>query len=212
MKKRQLTILAFASVFLFAGQTLALFSLPDSSYQNGAWMGTSSYTQNNLSVVVDFAVYDKLGGNEWTTVAGWDAPGEGRFIYAYQIKNFTQGKQLAAFNVFDDDGTFSETAINSIDSYDDGTDGKEPTGGSFDSSKSAVVWQFGGSSALVYQDHSWVLLFTSNYSPTKGTYSFETAQNDIPIEGDTEVPEPATMVLLSTCAVMHIFTRKRRKA
>jgi hypothetical protein len=43
---------------LFAGTASATIYLPDSSYEEGAWQGSSIYEEEGFNVLVEFAVYD----------------------------------------------------------------------------------------------------------------------------------------------------------
>ena len=82
---RVFCLLSFLFVVMFAGNAFAAL-LPISSYQGGAWNGESTYTDNGFQAVLQYAVYDtdtQDGLNEW----GYEAPGDGRYIYAYQVFN-----------------------------------------------------------------------------------------------------------------------------
>jgi hypothetical protein len=123
--------------------------LPESShYQGFVWYdeewerGLGDITL--LRGRIDFAVYDTLAyPNEFIGNDGYTAPGDGRYIYAYQIFNdydlpwWSSEESVTYFAALGIDMAY----IYDIDSQEDPAEGIEPTGQYF--SDEDAVWEFG---------------------------------------------------------------------
>jgi hypothetical protein len=214
------SLLVLAALFVQNASATLPPMLPTSSYADGAWQGFRLYDESLgggdfLRGRIDFAVYDTLGGNEFIE-AGFEAQGEGQYIYAYQIFNDYEpasDEAVWSFAVFgiDEDGEPSGVPLvvdeMSIGSQEDPESGVEPTDAYFGSSNSRGVWEFGGG-ALFAGEHSWFLVFNSNSGPVPGSYEVKA-----PEEGKFPVstPEPGTLMLLGIGGAL-IFTRRRKSA
>jgi len=196
---------------LFAHNASATLYLPDSSYAGGAWQGFRYYDEDlgdgdYLRGRIDFAVYDTdTYPDEFVGNGGFEAPGEGRYIYAYQILNDYPASDEAVgyFSVFAIDGAPLDVDEDSIGSQQDPGGGVEPTNEYFTSSNLKAVWEF--DNGVIYKgDHSWFLVFSSNAAPVAGDYEIRAAG-----EGTPGVPEPGTLTLLGLGATA-AFIRRRK--
>ena len=125
--------------------------------------GTSSYMQGRI----DFAVYDTTAGNEWNIETGYDNPGSGKYIYAYQIFNdYDEASQvpIEAFSVLGLDGAKISIDETSVGTEEDFLKGQDAAGTSF--TDSSVTWDFSYTSAGDYTigitEHSFFLIFSSD--------------------------------------------------
>jgi hypothetical protein len=206
-----------------ASATLAPM-MPTSSYGDGHWQGFDFYDielddSSFLRGRIDFAVYDTFNMNteesEW--VSGLDLTGEGQYLYAYQIFNDYDGaseSEVSYFAVFPEAGGSFGLDETSIGSSQDPESGVEPASGYLDdSSGMQVVWTWepnpAGSGPIDAGEHSWFLLYLSNYEPVAGTFDITQEQSELPAPG--EVPEPSTIALLGLGAVLAVFRRSKTK-
>ncbi|MBN2455259.1 MAG: PEP-CTERM sorting domain-containing protein [Sedimentisphaerales bacterium] len=187
--------------------------LPESSYQGGAWQGSRYYNLDSINVKIDFAVYDTLAyPGEFTWAGEVDMPDTDQYIYAYQIFNSpAEGyDDIASFRLLDTDGQeIDESLMHSTCSQKDSDipvlEGvvPEPT---VSTVQGQWVWSIAGG-YISQGEHSWFLIFSSEYAPTAGTYEV-TAPADIPVP----TPEPATALLLSLgCAMLIVRSKKSAK-
>ena len=100
-KKLNCLVLLFLVILMTntAGATLS------SSYHDGS---TIYSTEDGLLGQIDFAVYDlddATSSSEYAST-GLETPGEGQYVYAYQIFNsfFSQGMGVAHFSIQDAEG------------------------------------------------------------------------------------------------------------
>jgi len=209
-------LLSFLFVVMSAGNAFAvLYELPVSSFQGGAWNGESTYSDNGFQALVQYAVYDKLGGNEWGA-KGYEAPGDGRYIYAYQVFNATSGTQdIGYLKLFGAEGyTLTGGEISGLGSEKDTTStqfpeqGIEPFSGEFNNTEKKISWKFldfgGDFGAIGQAQHSYFLIYSSNIAPVMGNYEIKPPPSELP-----QVPDPATIVLFGTGGL--ILLRKLRK-
>ena len=197
--KRTLFLSSLLGAILFAqdaGATL-LRMLPESSHYQGFTYYDEEWPDgfdgiNMLRGRIDFAVYDTLAyPNEFIGDGGYTAPGDGQYIYAYQIFNDYQGYSEEAVTYFAALG-IDMAYVYDIDSQDDLADGIEPVGQYF--SDEDAVWEFGeiDQDWIIPGEHSWFLAFSSDKDWVHGYYEIRgTEPSDFP------VPEPAMLALLS---------------
>ncbi|MHC4499810.1 MAG: PEP-CTERM sorting domain-containing protein [Planctomycetota bacterium] len=182
-----------------AGATLA--PMLESSFHEGYVF----YDEAGLRGRIDFAVYDTEHaeyGDEYLDV-GIEAPGEGRYIYAYQIFNdyFVSEEAVAYFALLGID----ESTVDGIGSQEDPESGVEPGDTFLDGVESRAVWEFNGSDMYVWAgEHSWFLVFGSDDGPVAGDYEIRGPDSVM-----VPAPEPSTVALLGLGSV--IFFVKRRK-
>jgi len=211
------SLLVVAALFVQNASAVLMEYLPESSYAGDTWQGYKYYDEDlgdssYLRGRIDFAVYDT--GNlqfpdEADWVSGLAVPGEGQYIYAYQIFNDypLSDEAVAYFAVFGVDSTPLDLDEASIGSHEDPGAGIEPSDGYLSADGLKVVWEFGDSAgfSFIYKDdHSWFLVFRSNSGPVKGDFEITapTGQGELPI------PEPATIALLSIGSALFLRRRK----
>ncbi len=180
------------------------------------WALTSSYYDgsvfyNNpddmLNVRIDFAVYDTELGTEYQD-NGIEMPGEGRYIYAYQIfQSPSSGSDVTEFSVMDMGGNLlGESLINGTSAQDDGDGGIEPLASD---TQGLWTWAFvDGSGYIEAGEHSYLLVFSSEEDLTKGTY--EIKGSGLAIPNPVHTPEPTTIAILALGSVMLTARRRRR--
>ncbi len=184
-----------------------LTKLPESSHYSGTSYYNVALGNNKiLSGRIEFAVYDtQTNPNEFVGSDGFSAPGQGRYIYAYQIINYSSnnfGMTNAAIPFFTILG-ISPGAVSSL--ADVGTTADTPDPGVDATSKSMnidqtqVVYEF-ANGVLAAGKNSWFLLMRSNNDWKKGSYKFDTPDDDDIVapgdESNEPIPEPATLSML----------------
>ncbi len=208
---RLLSLLLVATLFV-QNADAALTYLPYSSYYQGR--SYFDYADTGVKGRVEFAVYDMGGpyGNEWADATGFDTPGDGRYIYAYQIFNDVGSAAIEHFNMWADD--YHELAISGMGEQDPqegnfpifGIDFVEPTDSGTNNDGTQAWWEFEGG-LLVAGADSWFLIFSSSNSWTAGEYSMKPVSDDIPIPGSGS-PEPCTLALLGLGSTI-LFARRK---
>jgi hypothetical protein len=204
IRKVGLLIVVFlTSVILAQNAGATLAPMLHSSYYGGSVF----YDEGGLQGRIDFAVYDTthaLYGGEYQE-DGLEKPGEGQYIYAYQIFNdYAESEEAVTyFALLGADGAAIDIA--SIGSQEDPQGGIEPGWGYFDGGQSRVVWEFnGGNGYVVGGEHSWFLVFSSDQGPSAGDYEIGAADGLM-----VPAPEPCTAILLGLGAA--VAMRKRTK-
>jgi len=206
---------AMLAVSGIAGAALTLTDLP-SGYMS-QWAGKSTFYvqvgQNSyLHGTIEFAVYD----TQSISSLGFSAPGNRRYIYAYQVFNTGQYTN-AALSHFGLTG-IKPDAIEDTDDIDTASvaNGINATEKGFNLAKDKAIFKFGsdGAGILLKDKKSFILLLGSDAAPIVGGYEVQASpDDDLPVPGgdtgDTPpVPEPATLALLVGGAAMCL--RKRR--
>ena len=182
--------------------------------QNASATLTSSYhdgftyytTPEGLHGRIDFAVYDDR--DEYKSVTGWDAPGTGQYVFAYQIfHNAANNQPLAYFAILGIEGA----PVDAIDSQDDQAGGIEPSDEYLNTSEGKGIWEFEndqGSGILLAADNSWFLVLSSETSWIQGEYEIKPAESWVPVP---DVPEPGTLTLLCVGGAT-LFARRRKSS
>jgi len=194
--------------------------------------GGTSYMQGRI----DFAVYDTLGGNEWVYGddgiegtqydTGFENPGNGQYVYVYQIFNDYEGYSevpIESFSIFGLDGAEISVDADSVGTQEDPMGGQDASDTSL--SDTTVTWNFsyaGTDYTIGTDEHSFFLIFSSDYSWVKGDYSLAAYDPDIPVApaGDgidttgssmpPNIPEPLTVALLGLGGLVALAKRKRK--
>ncbi len=185
-------LIAVALMFSSLASATPLTHLPESSF----WQGRTFYNDDNLSVRIEFAVYDTQAEtyqNAFTGQAdGFVNPGTGQYIYAYQIftNPDTDYAAVASFAI----PNIDLDAVSGIGSQNDLNGGLEPENGGSD-----LMWEF-LTPTLVDGEHSFFLVFSSNAGPVAGTYEINPHSGVVVPDASESVPEPTTaaMFLLGT--------------
>jgi len=179
--------------------------LPESSHYDGRLFYDLPSGDGFLRGRIDFAVYDtELYPDEYVGGGGYPVPGDGRYIYAYQIFNDYESSDMAV-EVFAILGIAEET-VHSIGSEADPESGIEPTDAYLDAGEG--VWQF--QDALVYAgDHSYFLLMTSDNDWVEGNYRIEAPESDI-LPAPNTIPEPSLIILFGGGFLFAFATGRRR--
>jgi len=209
------SLLVIATLFV---QNAGAVTLPISSYADGDWQGSSLFDEEDFYVRVDFAVYDTenlLPGAETTFAEELDLPG--RYIYAYQIFNATAefaNEEIGYFAIFGIGEYVLDVYEDSIDSFDDGEDGIEPSSEEFTESNQRGVWKFEDKeedfSVIGIGEYSYFLVFSSDSAPVAGDYEIKRPEPEGDFPVPPEIPEPATLTLLGLGSALAMCTRRRK--
>ncbi len=210
MKKIKLLSLLLVAVLFVQNADAVLTYLPYSSH----YQGTSYFDYGDTGVKgrVEFAVYDTLGpyGNEWTDATGFDAPGDGRYIYAYQIFNdIDSAATIEGFTLWADD--YHVLDIIGMGEQDPqegdylllGLDFVEPTGSGTSNGGVQAWWEFDNGLFVAGED-SWFLIFSSANNWTAGSYYIGPISSVPPVPN----PEPCTLALLGLGSAI-LFTKRK---
>lgn len=192
------TLLAVLTV-VTAQSALALLSSGDVDYNENGLTG-----QINYWVFESRTEYEQYG--LWSGL-GFEAPGDGQYVYAYQIFNDLLSDDVAHFALFG----LTEDNTSGLGSEDDETGGVQPSNCYLDGDESKGVWKWsngeGGYGYIQVDEHSWLLVFSSDYKPVKGDFEIKGPEG-IDVPGD--IPEPSMIALLGAGGVL--FLRRRKEA
>lgn len=187
--------------------------LPESShYQGSTYFSINTYDEvtnpdgGYLRGRIDFAVYDTENyPDEFVGLDGYTAPGDGRYIYAYQVFNYEEPWSTEAIEVF---------SVLNID----GGDLLSPQGTSWTGTDDVVdpddapqkgVWVF-DKYTFIQDTKSSFLIYSSDYDWVEGTYQIEPVKDDtFPVPDDSQIPEPATVVLFAIGSGLSLLRRKK---
>lgn len=193
-----LLIFSIVSVSAVAG----LVTLPESAAN---YSGTGWYQ----GVALQYRVYDTNLQADQNKI---DAPGVGRYIYAYQAFNVANNSPIAYLSLHGiEENAIKETSdVASVEA--DG--GVEPINRHFNNDKTVVTYEFTNGS-LTVNKNSWFLTIRSDGKPKTGTFTLAPPSDSdilVPGSGDPVVPEPMTFSLLLLGAGAVLKKRKSRQA
>lgn len=198
-----------AAVFLAAGlPSVANATLADDS--TAITFGQTppfSYTATtpNLFGHVDYAVY--APGNYSGSLS---FPAD-QYVYCYQIFVSSTSGAIGFFTVnLDSDATaYSQTSDTASASGVPG--GSVPTSSSISVQNDFVTYNFARTAAITANNHSVVLLFTSDFAPQLGEGIVSGAfPGSVHIELPTPTPEPASVLLLALASPVLLRIRRRK--
>jgi len=201
-----ISVKRFASLILVFGMFICIEKTRatlTSSYYDGSKFYN---TEEGLVGRIDFAVYDTqdpLYGDEYLD-NGLEMPGQGRYIYAYQIFSspLSGENDVSFFAVRDAEGNpIDEAFINGTSAQDDGEGGIAPSP-IISEVQGQWIWTFEGGYISAGQ-HSWFLVFSSDRDWTAGSYEIKASGFPVPI------PEPATIIVLGG-GIFLLSTGKRK--
>jgi len=187
-----------AAAALFAQDAAATLT---SSHYDGS---TYYHTADGLHGRIDFAVYDtQTYPDEFIGAGGFQAPGSGRYIYAYQIfHDSVVNPALSYFAILGIAGA----PVDGIGCQDDQSGGIASSDEYFTASRG--VWEFEnehGQGILFAGEHSWFLVLSSDTDWVVGEYEIKAA-DDFPVP----IPEPAMITLLGIGGALMMRTRRRK--
>ena len=205
-------VLAAAIMFVQTAVATTTTILPPSSHYSGRSYFRTLTSDGILSGRVEYAVYDTMGGNEFTGFTG-----SGQYTYVYQI--FNDGDDtvspLEYFAIFGiGEGAIFDMATD-IDSIDDSSGGINSSAMYFgvhdaNTGPDNAIWEFEADNNLVIDAHSFFLVISSNYDYTTGTYSVSKSTSPyVPLPGDAHTPEPGTLALLGLGSMVTLLRRRR---
>jgi len=202
-KKIRLFSLLVAAALFAQDASATLAPILESSYYDGYVF----YYEDGLFGRIDFAVYDtsvEENSHEYLDI-GITKPGDGQYIYAYQIFNdySFSAESVAYFALLDIIGNSIE--IDTIGSQEDPENGIEPGSAYLNEDDYKIVWEFnGGAGYIIAGEHSWFLIFSSDNDWVPGSYEIK-GPDDVPVP----VPEPATVALLGIGSMLILLKRRR---
>ena len=199
-KKIILSALMLAAGFLVQNASATLTS----SYYDGFVYYDKAWEDGYLRGQIDFAVYDDR--SEYESVTGLSAPGEGKYVYAYQIFNdfADSDKAVTYFSI----SGLNESISSGMGTQDDGSSGKKPAEWSYNATEGYWKWKIDGTNSLIYQgDHSWFLVYSSNNDWVKGNYDIKGPENEDELP-QPQIPEPASMLVLLGAGGLMLRKRK----
>jgi hypothetical protein len=202
-KKIRLFTLLLAAALFAQDASATLEPILESSYYDGFVF----YYEDGLFGRIDFAVYDtsvEENNHEYLDI-GITKPGDGQYIYAYQIFNdySFSAESVAYFALLGINGDSID--IDSITSQEDPESGIEPGGAYLNEDDFKIVWEFDGDAGyIIAGEHSWFLIFSSDNDWVAGSYEIK-GPDDVPVP----VPEPATVALLGIGSMLILLKRRR---
>ncbi len=209
MRMILLSVLIAAAFMINDATATTTELLPYSSHYQGVSHYSVPTAAGNISGRIDFAVYDTVANpDEFVGTDGFDAPGTGRFVYAYQI--FSDNISTNPVEYFAIFGLNNEAVASgaNIGAHDDGTGSSvSPKDNYLNPSSTRAVWEF-ENGALIAEGSSWFLLLRSDYDWVVGAYTLEKTPDD---EAPVPNPEPATMALMGLGSSVLLFRRRKSR-
>lgn len=203
MRKIRLFTLLIAATLFAQNASATLEPILESSYYDGFVF----YYEDGLFGRIDFAVYDTSvedNSHEYLDI-GITNPGDGQYIYAYQIFNdySFSAESVAYFALLDITG--NSINIDTIGSQEDPENGIEPGSAYLNEDDYKIVWEFNGDAGyIIAGEHSWFLVFSSDNDWVAGSYEIK-GPDDVPVP----IPEPAIVVLLGIGGMLTLVSRRR---
>ena len=207
MKSKSLSVM-LAVICIAAGlPSVANAALADDSAAIVAGSFVISHTTSpKFFAHIDYAVY------EIADYPGTQAFTSGEYVYCYQL--FNDSTSMSNINALTID---LDTALIAYNPYYDTASGSGVSGGSTLSTPNttldAITYNFGTRSAITVNNHSVVLLFTSDFAPDSimGTgYLGTTTAGSFSVQIPVPTPEPASLLLLTLASPFLLKTRRHK--
>ncbi len=208
MKVMKNIVAVLSIIMVMAVLAQNALALPSSSLDNGKWGGYDTYSDGaGLNVEVVFNVYTASSG-EFTWGGQVAMPSTDKYIYVYQVFNSSSSSEnIESFKVLNSDKSdVSSSVMHQTCSQSDGSGGISP-----DPSVSVTpgVWVWSDNVGyLLANDHSWYLVYSSDYAPIRGDFAVNTASTTPP---PVPTPEPATMALVGVASALYAAKRGRKR-
>ncbi|HUV40800.1 MAG TPA: PEP-CTERM sorting domain-containing protein, partial [Sedimentisphaerales bacterium] len=219
MKRTRILLTLFLVTALFSKKTLATTTeiLPESSHYQGRCYFTEPFeTGGGIAGRIDFAVYDTQGPNGDELFAGGfpTAPGQGRYIYVYQI--FSATISTGALDFFGilglNENSFGTPLNDNIGSINDSPEDPSEQGVAPTLSQITLTtlyeppmvaaWHF-DNGFLTAGRHSFFLVMRSSQDWVRGEYTFDKSYLTTLVAPGYPNPEPATIILFGIgCSVI----------
>ena len=207
-------LVTFISLLLLIISVTHAEPLPGSSYYEGEASRLFDLGPRGiLDLRLEFAVYkdeEAQTMQDWIGISDGDNFVYSDYVYGYQV--FSETSSTAALNYFALTGinpaaiSDIENDIGEAESLNDGaiqSEGIAPSSSDFNSSVTKAIWQF-ENVAIAQGEQSWYLFLYSDYDWIAGDIAVQ-RDDDIPVP---EVPEPATLALLSFGTVLSLRRKK----
>ena len=197
-----------AAIFLAAGlPSVANAALADDTTAITFGQTPFSYTTTTpkLFGYVDYAVY---APGDYSGSLSFPAD---QYVYCYQIFVSSTSGAIGFFTVnLDSDATAYSQASDTV-SASGVLGGSVPTSSSISVQNGIVTYNFVRTDAITANNHSAVLLFTSDFAPQLGEGIISGAfPGSVYIELSTPTPEPASLLLLALATPFLLKTRRRK--
>jgi hypothetical protein len=205
-----LSLLLVATLFMQNASAGSVGFLPESSNYQGRTYYSTYTDEGLLQVRIDFAVYDTYDTEAYPD--GFDAfepPGDGQYIYAYQILCDTASTAALEYFAILEIGENSIDDDDGIGTQDDGYGGLDAYDAFFNPypEPQQAVWEF-DEGLLIAGEHSYFLVFTSDHNWKVGDFELIPTGGVLP---PTTAPEPGMLTLLGIGGAM-MFTKRRKSA
>lgn len=165
------------------------------------------WSDDQMTGSIDFWVYDDRDQFEtdWS-FAGLSAPGDGAYVYAYSVvQSNISGSPLSYFAILGLD----EQNTSGFGALDAGGGGIQPSGYGFTEDDGYWDWSSPDYGFIQLDELSWLLVFSSGEDWVPGDYEIRGTEDDFPVPGDGEVPEPTVIALLGVGGA-YLLRRKRK--
>ena len=209
MLKRRIVLLSLLVCGVLIVQSAHAALWQEGSIHSGQSTREIDIDGSSLSVRVDFAVFDTIANPDaWGGANGFDIPGGGQYVYAYQIFN-EEGLSAEALK------SFSLLQLGGEDLNEGSIMGtgweNDMTGQDISPEDILTASSWGFSGFFIPGKYSSFLVITSDNSWVEGDYEVQRHVFSVPENVDDEFisnPEPVTMILFATGGCM-IFRKKR---
>jgi hypothetical protein len=207
------TNLILCAVIVMGSLAQNAMALPYSTYgDNNKWQGYKNYNKGGVDMTLIFNVYDTVAyPAEFSWMGGAAKPSDDRYVYAYQIINYSDSQDISLFNLLDKSkDPIAQQFIHSTCSQWDGSAlsvAPDPQ-----VSTEQGIWQWSPKGGfLTPGKNSWYLIFSSNSEPVKGSFMVEAVSDQGSPPVTTPIPEPCTLVLFGAASALFAAKRGRKR-